>query len=93
MLTIDSIDEHIIPTEKPKNFKQPAAHTDHAGPFEQLYMLAQSQHNELLAKAHSARLLKVSEAGNPAIEVQRFLDNAKTQALTLAERYIGRNRN
>ena len=90
MITIDLIDEQISHPEKPDIRSKVKAPRLGAGLADPLYSLAQSHQNELIQAAHAARLLKTNE-GTP-IDIQRFVGDLKSAALTLAERYSNRNR-
>jgi hypothetical protein len=86
MITIDVTNEYDHPSVKPAVPNPPAPY----GVFDLAYTLAQRQHAQLLQAAHAARLLKTSDG--PAIDVQRWCANLKTEFLTLAERYARRAR-
>ncbi|OGO64673.1 MAG: hypothetical protein A2Z45_11240 [Chloroflexi bacterium RBG_19FT_COMBO_55_16] len=90
MITIDVLDTHTTRTEKPYLQNQARLQTLEMGTLDYRMVLAQNQLRGMQRAAHTAHLLKISRAGNLAVDVQRLLENSSAKVLTLAERYVFR---
>ena len=90
MITIDLNDEFVSQAERPLNRSYPTCSAGNICRYDHVYALIQKGHQDLLQAAHNARLLKRDSGEGLAVEVQRYLERARVEVFTLAERYASR---
>lgn len=84
MITIDMIDDQISISEKPIIRTQINQSNTGTTSYDPVYLLLQSQYNQLLEAAKSAHLLRSSESSRPGNNQNRITKLQKSTLSTIA---------
>ena len=90
MITIETIDTYVSPTEKPEDRVKPVVVRKELRFVDRMATWVNSQHSRMLEAAHHARLVKSARKGDLPVDVQRYVESLKTDTQTLVERYVNR---